>query len=177
MNDTQLILKFKQGDTSAFNTIVERHKKRIYFFALKLVQDHQAAEDISQETFLRAYNKLHSLKQESSFVPWLYKIASNYYRSIIRRPKLKVVSDIDIGLLSAESQELEEENQDQKMMKQAIATLPKKQRVALVLRCFEGLSYAEISQAMNISVSSAKAHVSYARNKLRDSMEKMNNEM
>ncbi|WP_372368458.1 RNA polymerase sigma factor [Candidatus Uabimicrobium sp. HlEnr_7] len=176
MNDTQLILQFKQGNTRVFNAIVERHKKRIYFFALKLSQDHQKAEDISQETFLRAYNKLHTLKEESSFVPWLYRIASNYYRSIIRRPMLKVVSDVDLNSLAIDRQE-EDDNEMEKAMKCAIAQLPKKQKVALVLRCFEGLSYKEISQIMGISNSAAKAHVSYARNKLRDLMERTNDEM
>ena len=177
MNDTQLISRFKEGDTAAFNAIVERHKKRIYFFALKLSQDHQEAEDISQETFIRAYNKLHALKNESSFIPWLYKIAGNYYRSIIRRPKLKVVTDIDLSCLSVEEEEKVEDDETKKAMKRAIASLPKKQKIALVLRCFEGLSYAEISQAMNVSVSSAKAHVSYARNKLRDLVERTQDEV
>ncbi|BBM85616.1 RNA polymerase sigma factor [Candidatus Uabimicrobium amorphum] len=176
MNDTQLISRFKEGDTAAFNAIVERHKKRIYFFALKLSQDHQEAEDISQETFIRAYNKLHALKNESCFIPWLYKIAGNYYRSIIRRPKLKVVTDIDLSSLSVEEEQVEED-ETKKAMKRAIASLPKKQKIALVLRCFEGLSYAEISQAMNVSVSSAKAHVSYARNKLRDLVERNKDEV
>lgn len=175
MEDALLIREMQQGNRTVFAELVERYKKRIYGFAFKLEQEHHAAEDLAQETFLRAYANLDKFRGAGSFLSWLFAIAVNCYRSEKRKRQLRIVNIESEELLQIP--EKEESHHDagsedwQAMAKMAIDRLPKKQKLVLVLRAFENLSYQEISEIMGISTESVKANLSYARQTLRNELQ------
>ncbi len=171
MEDKAIILHFQQGHGQSFNLLVNKYKKRVYFFALKLLQNHEDAEDLTQETFIRAYKGLMKFRGDSSFLNWLFCITANGYRSFKRKRQLRVAGDIDLNTLPQQILHKIDDNlhsaETEQLLHQAISRLPKKQKLVLVLRTFEELGYQEIADVVGISINSVKANLSYARQALR----------
>ncbi len=177
MEDHVLVQQFQQGKHDVFEILVERYKKRLYAFAFKLVQNHHDAEDLSQETFLRAYTSLDQFRGEGSFISWLFTITVNTYRSLKRKKSFKIV-DMEVEeVMQVPTKENDVthnfSNELQALTKTAIEKLPPKQKLILILRTFEQLSYQEIAQITGISQESVKANLSYARQNLRNQLQEL----
>ena len=173
MEDRQIVAQFVQGNHAVFDKLVQRYKKRIYFFALKLTHNHQDAEDLSQEVFLRAYRGLSNLRQEGSLYSWLLVIAANCYRSLKRKLQPTIVACEQIEQMTPVETRVEASLatvEIQEKLRQAIGELPRKQQLTLVLRTYEQLSYQQISQVLGISLDAVKANLSYARQNLRQQL-------
>lgn len=158
-----LISKFKKGDESSFNLLVQKYQKPLYFLIRKFVQNHEDADDILQEVLIKAYKSLSSFRGDSAFYTWLSKIAVNCSINLNRRRKLKRIFSIDsilkIGLRDADNPELKiERDEKSRIIKRAVEKLPLKQKSVFILRFYEHKNYKEIGFLLNISESGAKSN-------------------
>ncbi len=176
-----LIAALKAGDRAACATLVRRFSPRIYRSVLKLVGDPEEAEEILQETFIRACQHIHQFEGRSSLGTWLYRIATNEGLMRLRRRKLDTVSvdeplELEGGEMmprqlidwdwNPEHQVLNAELRQ--VMDEAIAALPETLRATFVLRDIEGLSTEETAQVLGISEAAAKVRLHRARMRLRE---------
>ena len=177
-SDTDLIRRAQANDIDAFCLLAERYARRIHLLALHYCRNAQDAEDLSQEVWLKAYQALASFRSDSSFYTWLRRITINAFLNhrrsgfFRRRGQTTIVQllQIDADQL-LESQTASPENIYNKLLlenvRKALAELTPSQRLAFLLRHYEGMSYEEIANAMNCSTGTVKKGVWRAVGKLR----------
>lgn len=173
--DEQLVERVFAGDVRAFDLLVLRYQHRLLGLIGRFVRDPHEAEDLTQETFIKAYRALGNFRGESAFYTWLYRIAintaNNYLVSKGRRPP---DSDVDIGdpeqleahasLADVDSPEANHSRDELKAaIDQAISNLPEDLRTAFTLREFSGLSYEEIAEFMGCPVGTVRSRIFRAR--------------
>jgi len=177
-------LKDLQGrDKEAFTQLVDQNSERIYRLALKMISNEQDAEDVLQETFIKAYNHIDGFKGNSKISTWLYHIAVNESLMLLRKRK-DSVTHIDAGIKTdggdilprqiidwcclPEKELMNTETRAQ--LQEAIKTLSDANRAAFLLRDVEGLSTHEAAQALDISESALKVRLMRARMQLREAL-------
>lgn len=173
--DNQLVERVLKNDTQAFTLLVLRYQHKVLGLIGRFVKDPYEAEDVAQESFLKAYRALSSFRGDSAFYTWLYRIAvntaKNYLVSKGRRPPSTDV-DVDDAQLVDDSSLLRElespdaamEKEDlRKLIQQAIEELPEELRTAFSLREFSGLSYEDITQVMDCPVGTVRSRIFRAR--------------
>jgi RNA polymerase sigma-70 factor (ECF subfamily) len=176
-SDTDLIRRAQADDIDAFCLLAQRYARRIHLLAFHYCRNAQDAEDLSQEVWLKAYQALRSFRSDSSFYTWLRRITinaflnhrrSNFFR---RRGQTTAVQLVQIDSEPLELRSVSEENIYNKLLfesvVEALAELTPSQRLAFLLRHYEGMSYEEIASAMNCSAGTVKKGVSRAIIKLR----------
>lgn len=172
MNADQIAVeRAKNGDVEAFSELVLRHQKCLLRLAYRVVGDLELAQDIVQESFMKAYQKLASFEGRSAFKSWVYQITLNTAKNKLRARNPEVV-DIEKTHI-AHDFDFEDDilNGDLKVMiRYEIERLPLKQRTALSLRIFEDLSFAEIAEIMQCPYDTAKANYRHALIKLRHTL-------
>ena len=170
--DEQLIRRFREGDGSAFDQLVLRHRKDVYRVAYRITGDASEADDLSQETFCRAFTGLSGFRGDASFKTWLLRIVTNLSLNVVqsarlaRRDATSVDTLADAGARATIQapvglDELLRRERDERL-RACIASLPAKQRTTLILRSFEGLPYKEIAAAMGCTIGTAKANFFHA---------------
>ena len=170
-----LIKKAQLGDTAAFADLVTMHGTLVYNLALRTLSDPQEAEDVAQETFMRAWRALPRFRAESRLSTWLYSITTNLCYN--RLPQLKrelaaLDPDTEINLPD-ERQIVEEALLSSEIIEQvqtAVDQLPEKYRLLITLRHIHGLSYADIATAANLPLGSVKTGIFRARQQLRHAL-------
>lgn len=170
-SDLELIKEFKEGKEQAFNQLVLRYQERIYWVVRRLISDHDQADDIVQDVFVKAYHALKSFKGDSSFYTWAYRIAVNLSLNEIRRRKVHRTFSIDESDFQYESDETHpleklESEERTRLIKKAIERLPEKQKKVFVLRYYEELPYEEIAKILKTSVGGLKANYFHAVRKI-----------
>lgn len=184
MNEKELVKKAQSGDFEAFNRLIEKYKNKIYQLALKLSKDRHDAEDILQETFLKAVDNIDKFRGESSFGTWLYAIAVNAVRAHFadrKKAELRPLEDyLPTGHESADSRpelfewgnphELMEQKELQELIDGYLAEMPNKYSMPFVLRYYEDLSIKEVAKAMKLSVAATKSRILRARLALREKL-------
>ena len=175
--DLALVRRAKKGDYRAFDLLVLKYQSRIVSIAFKFVKEIQLAEDISQESFIKAYRSINSFREESAFYTWLYRITSNTAKNYLfskGRRKESSISDFNIS----ENEDFFElptsDSPEQILMAQslkdtiydALSDLPEDTRTALSLREFEGLNYEEIAEIMNCPVGTVRSRIFRGREAL-----------
>ena len=174
--DASLIAEAKQGDLSAFNLLVQRYERQVYYVAFRMLGDSPMAEDVAQETFLRAYRGLSKFRG-GNLKAWLLRIASYACNDIIRSRRGK--QDVSLETIIEESGDTwaspdpspEEEalrGELGREIQRGLLTLPQDQRMVLVLVDVEGMSYGEAAASVGISPGTLRSRLSRARAKLRD---------
>jgi len=155
----------------AFDTLAERHRPELVAYLTRLLGDAHAAEDACQDTLLRAYRAYARLRPDSNARAWLYKIATNTALNALKRRRRAAAhtADVDMEQLSADSVSFEQREQ-MRTVRQAVETLPLKQRAALMLRQFQGMAYAEIALSLGCSPEAARANVYQAIRRLRETL-------
>ena len=177
-SDTDLIRRAQADDIDAFCLLAQRYARRIHLLAFHYCRNAQDAEDLSQEVWLKAYKALRSFRSDSSFYTWLRRITINAFlnhrRSSLfrRRGETTTVQLVPIDSeTSLESRSTSPENIYNRLLFEsvidALAELTPSQRLAFLLRHYEGMSYEEIANAMNCSTGTVKKGVSRAIVKLR----------
>ena len=171
-SDQIYIDKVLKGDTNAFAFLIDKYKNMAYTLAIKVVKSHEDAEEVAQDSFLKAYEKLESFQGNSKFSTWLYTII---YRNAITKIRKKKVatSDIDDYVINNYSQgtefpQLEEmkNEEQQKYVKEAIDRLPEKDALLITLFYMNESSIEEIEQITNLTQSNIKVILFRARKKL-----------
>jgi RNA polymerase sigma-70 factor (ECF subfamily) len=153
-SDDRLVSRFLLGDGSAFDELVLRHRLTVYRLAYRLLRNHEDADDVSQEAFLRAYRALPGFRGDATFRTWITRIVINLALSarharaaalpIEETPAPKAdPTGPDVALKRA--------------IRRAVGGLPPRQRQVLVLKIYEGMKFSEISQAAGMSIGTAKA--------------------
>ncbi|MCG9128726.1 RNA polymerase sigma factor [Candidatus Poribacteria bacterium] len=185
-NDDKLIRKFLSGDDSAFKILVERYQDSIHTLAWRKIQDYHYAEEIMQDTFLKAYNKLPSLKNHTQFAGWIHVIADRLCTDWVRKYKpeiqsLDVTDNDEIELSSfkhhmTEQREIERNEYCQKLVNKLLEKLPEKERNVLILYYLDDMSTKEISETIGVSVNTITSRLQRARKRLQSDNEIINQE-
>jgi RNA polymerase sigma-70 factor (ECF subfamily) len=183
MDETALIKRAKSGDVSAYNRLVLHYQDLAYNVALRIMKDPPAAEDMTQEGFVSAYQALHQFRG-GSFKSWLLRIVTNKCYDELRRYKRRPQSSLDeltednesFPALRSDVAGPERARQQEEMMQavsRCLDELPESQRTAAVLCDVEGFDYKEIADVMSVSLGTVKSRISRARRKLRDCLRGM----
>jgi RNA polymerase sigma-70 factor (ECF subfamily) len=171
-NETALIARAQDGDRQAFGLLVLQHREKIIQMVYRMCGNAESAQDIAQETFIRAWIHLPNYRPRSPFRNWLYRIANNATLDLLRREKETV--DVESLPLPEPGEGIEAmlEAHDRKaIIKEAVLNLPPASRNVLVLREYEGLSYREIAETLSIPIGTVMSRLSYARKRLSVTLE------
>lgn len=165
-NEIVLIHRAQQGDRDAFGDLVFLHRQGVINVVYRMCGNLHVAEDAAQNAFIKAWKNIPNYKPQASFRSWLYRIAINAALDILRREK--PVVDIDLVQVSHHPKiETRIEKQEKvDLVKQALLGLPETSRTVLILREYEGLSYKEISETLNIPLGTVMSRLNYARKSL-----------
>ena len=168
-DDIYYIEKVKDGQTNYFSYIVERYQDIVFSIALKVLRNREDAEEMAQESFIKAYKSLHTFKGNAKFSTWLYRITYNSCISEVRKKKIYFASTDDIEI-EDETEELNldgipEENRA-RVIKAALEKLPEEEYTLVLLYYFEEQSIEEISKVTKLSESNTKVKLYRARKKL-----------
>lgn len=179
MNELELIDRLKHGDETAFKIIVETWQDMVYNTSLGVVQSAEDAEDVAQEVFIQVYESVHQFKGDSKFSTWLYRIAVTKSLDHIRKKKRKKRFAFLQSIFGANEEEVvhtpdfhhpgvELENKEKAaVLLRAIEKLPDNQKVAFTLHKMEGLSYQEVAEVMESTVSSVESLMHRAKGNLK----------
>ncbi len=181
-SDGAVVVRAQSGDGDAFRMLVERHSRSVFRLAYRMTGNEQDAEDVVQETFLRAYKQLSHYESRSSFSTWLYRIASNYSLDVIRmrkRHEQKRETGTEEGRDILDTVPTHQPAQDRlvfsnqvsERVSAAMNDLSDLERSAFVLRHFEGLSIEEIGGMLGTSLNATKHSIFRAVQKLRKRLE------
>ena len=168
--DYELVQKTKDGYNDAFSVLVQRYEKPLHSLSMRYVHDTYLAEDIVQESFLKAYEKLASFEFRSAFKSWIYRIVINTAKNSLRSKK----PTVDIDDMQIKVENLCEINLIEKQLieqaKVIIDTLPSKQQKAVKKRVFEDMSFKQVAQEMDCPYDTAKANYRHGLLKIKEKM-------
>jgi RNA polymerase sigma-70 factor (ECF subfamily) len=170
--DIDLINRCGAGEREAFDELVLKYQKPLYFMLYRMVSDHDEASDILQKTFVKAFTGLGRFEQRSSFKTWLYQITINLAKNLYRdRARVQHVS-LDDVVIRKDPKTLESliDNESRQRLRRAFSRLPEKQRLTLMLRVQEERKFEEIADIMKCSIGTAKANYHHAVQKLKGMM-------
>ncbi|MCR9064631.1 MAG: RNA polymerase sigma factor [Cytophagales bacterium] len=183
MDQKTLITQLKQGDETAFRQLVEQYQSLVFNTILSMVQNAQDADDLSQEVFIEVYRSIASFREDAKISTWLYRIASNKSLEYIRKKKTKKRFAFVKSLFTSDDEPdiqpsdfvhpgVELENKERaEVLFRAIAKLSDNQRLAYTLHNIEDLSYKEIAEVMQVSLSSVESLLFRAKQNLRKLLE------
>jgi RNA polymerase sigma-70 factor, ECF subfamily len=187
IEDRALLERAQEGDVDAFESLVERHKDRLYGLALRMTRSEADAAEVVQDTFLAAYQNLKHFRGEAAFGSWVHRIAAN--NALMRLRHQRVVEAATEELLAPEftergslaevpevdwSRRADEKVLDEELgraIRQGTDSLPEGYREVFLLKDVEGMSYEEISEMMGISVAAVKSRLHRARLALREKID------
>ncbi len=170
--DLELIQDVKSGIKAAFEELVQRHEKFLMKVVVRMTRDLDAAEDIVQDSFIKAFRRLHLFEGRSSFRSWLYQIALNTTRNRFRKTNRETIGTdhLDIAV-EGESESNLIAVDVRNVIQKEVDKLPDRQKTALSLRIFEDLSFKEIAEIMQCPYDTAKANYRHALLKLKERLE------
>jgi RNA polymerase sigma-70 factor (ECF subfamily) len=166
-NDLELVESFQKGNEASFNELVRRYQEKVYWIAHRFVNDHDQADDIVQEVFLKVYRALNDFRGDSGVYTWLYRITVNISLNTIRKQRIKDFLRIDefFEYPSEESEQPDkqyEQSEQKQLIEEAIQRLPEKQKAVFILRYYEELPYEDISKILKTSIGGLKANYFHA---------------
>ncbi|MGD1845620.1 MAG: sigma-70 family RNA polymerase sigma factor [Salibacteraceae bacterium] len=180
LSDRVLISRYLKGSEESLEILIGRHKERVYIYIVNLVKDHELAEDIFQDTFVKVIKTLKrgSYNEEGKFLPWVMRIAHNLvvdtFRRAKRMPTTSGSQDFDIfDTIKQEDPNVEERmmvNQIHGDIKKLIELLPDEQKKVLKMRHYQGMSFKDIAEDTNVSINTALGRMRYALINLRKLM-------
>jgi RNA polymerase sigma-70 factor (ECF subfamily) len=179
-SDEELVAAFQAGDASAFDVLVSRWDRKIQGAIYRVVGASEDSRDLCQEVFLKAYRALAGFKQEARFSSWLYQIALNACRDRLRRRRGRTQVSLD-DLADGEREPLQRgpsaldlvEAQDlARAVAAAMATLPEEQREVIALKEYQGLTFVEIAETLDVPVSTVKTRLYRGLGLLRQQLER-----
>lgn len=172
-DDVKLVKASLDGDRSGFETIVDKYKKTVFNIAIRVINDYDDAEDITQIVFIKAYENLETFDSKHKFFSWLYRIAINESLNFLNQKKR--FEEIDTENLSTEEKNPEENyyhSEVSRNIEKALMDLNIDYRLVVILRHFQGLSYDEIGYVLDVPEKTIKSRLFTARSLLKDILSK-----
>ena len=180
-SDVQLLEIFHKGSRvereKVFGIIVKRYSRSLYSYLRRILVSHDDTDDILQETFIKAWNNLDTIKDGGALKNWLYRTASNAAISLLReRANAMTVplDDYDVIQESSNAEEMAQMDRMSRLTSEAIHSLPKIQQMVFTMKHFQGLKYSQISEILGTSEGSLKASYHIAVEKIRKYVEQKN---
>jgi len=169
-SDLELIRRVKSGDTRSFDELMQRYATRIYRVIYGMVHNYADAQDLSQETFVHAYEGIKGFKEKYRFYTWLYRIAVNLCINHCKRKKLAQFVPIENGESYPDPNPANDTaSQDlRRAVEKRLVQLPEEQKTVFVLRTFEEMGYQKIAEVLGISIGTVMSRLSRAREKLKE---------
>ena len=185
LSDNSLVKQFIDGNQSAIEILITRHKKRVFTYIFLVVKNHHLAEDIFQDTFIKVIRSLKTGKytENGKFISWVLRISHNLIIDHFRKEKLlNTTSNDDSSIDLFNSPKFSEENIEDKIVYDQITSdvrllideLPDDQKQVILMRHFQGLSFKEIADQTDVSINTALGRMRYALINLRKLIEKKN---
>ncbi len=178
MTDAELVRRTLSGDTHCYDVLVQRYQRQVYSLLFRLLGNATDAEDLLQETFIKAYRALHSFRQDASFLTWLYKIAANLSIDLMRMRRSRATASLDEEADFGREPPATDRRSDpeETAMREAVAEsvheaimeLPERYRRAVLLRHVADMSIEEIAEALCLPTGTVKTHLFRARAILRE---------
>ena len=175
-DDFSLIKQFIDGDELVFNDLLKRHKDKVRNIIYLTLSNTDGVDDIAQEVFITVYRHLKNFRFESQFTTWLYRITINKCKDHLRK---KNIRSIFLPLKDEEPvfESINEDTDIKHIVRNAIATLPDKLRIPLVLKDLEGFSYQEIADTMECEIGTVKSRIFRAREALKKILKPLEKEL
>lgn len=184
LSDQEVVALAREGREAAYRELIRRYERPVFSLVLRMVRDRQLAEDLSQETFIKALNAISTYRPEYKFSSWIFKIANNAAIDHLRRRELDTLS-LDGAPNASTPEEIEatalqvggkgesaldelEARELGSAIERAIAQLRPEYRACILLRHVEGLAYEEIAQSLDLPLGTVKTYIHRARHELRD---------
>ena len=170
LDDRALVAAATAGDRAAFDVLVRRHQRTVYGVCYRFTGDHADASDLAQDAFIRAYRGLARFKGDAAFSTWLYRIAVNVCltRAAVKTPALDPIEPLELADLSGDRPDDPlRRAEDAARVKAAIARLPEKQRMTVILRVYHELPHDAIARTLGSTVGTVKANFFHALQNLR----------
>lgn len=171
-SDSELLEQFRSGDNPdyAFNLIVKKYQQRVYYHIRRMVIDHDDADDVTQNTFIKAWKGLAGFREDAQLFTWLYRIATNEALTFLKKKRTVLM----IPIVNVERQLSDKIDHDplikadelQKKLQKAILTLPEKQRLVFNMKYFDEMKYEDMSAVLGTSVGALKASYHHAVKKI-----------
>lgn len=181
MQESELINKAKKGDIAAFEELVRLHEKKVYTIAYKYMGNYEDAGDITQETFIKAYQVINTFRGEASFATWISRIAANKALDELRKRKrfqttsLEEEIELEAGSVSKEiaaedatPEEYYLQQETGEYLQHLLDEMREEYKVVIIMREVEGRTYEEIAEALACSLGTVKSRLSRARNHLKE---------
>lgn len=167
-DELELVAKAQRGDQQAFCQLVSCHRQGVINVVYRMCGDAALAEDAAQEAFLRAWQHLGRYRPSSPFRNWLYRIALNAaYDALRRAPQTLDVDELSLASAEDGPHAIFAREERARRVRRAVRALPEASRSVLVLREYEGLSYREIADVLDIPIGTVMSRLNYGRNRLR----------
>jgi RNA polymerase sigma factor (sigma-70 family) len=173
-SDSELLQRFRDPEGNnrhyAFNLLVKKYQQKIYYHVKRMVIDHDDANDLVQNTFIKVWNHLDDFREDSQFYTWVYRIATNETLAFLKQKKRRFflpIVDVEKELESKlDNSPAINANKLEHELQKAILSLPEKQRVVFNLRYYDNMKYEEMSEVLGTSVGALKASYHHAATKV-----------
>ena len=172
--DTELLIEFRAPATreKAFTAIIRKYQEKLYWHVRRMVVDHDDANDVLQNVFIRVWNALENFREDSQLYTWLYRVATNECLTFLEQQKKKSsvsLSDVESGLSNKIKADTNfDANKLEWKLQLAIQQLPEKQRIVFTLRYYDEMPYEEMSRVLDTSEGALKASYHHAAKKIED---------
>ncbi len=173
-DDKELLIQFHTASTkeSAFTAIIKKYQEKLYWHVRRLVVDHDDANDVLQNVFIKVWNALENFREDSQLYTWLYRIATNEGLTFLEQQKKRItvsLSDVESGLSNKVKADTNfDANKLEWRLQMAIQQLPEKQRVVFNLRYYDEMPYQEMSKILETSEGALKASYHHAAKKIEE---------
>jgi RNA polymerase sigma-70 factor (ECF subfamily) len=184
-DEALLVVASQRGDQDAFAQLVKRHQRRVFNLVFRMLQQYEEASEVTQETFLAAWQGLPSFRGDARFSTWLYRIAYNCSLKQLEQRKrdraLRAVMQAEQALVESRGEELLEAGLEararQAMVHEQLSALPPKYRIVLILRHLQDMTYEEMAEILSVPIGTIKTHLFRARNLLKERLEALDREL
>jgi RNA polymerase sigma-70 factor (ECF subfamily) len=180
-DEMQLVAASKRGDQDAFAQLVQQHQRRVFNLVFRMLQQYEEASEVTQETFLAAWQGLPAFRGDARFSTWLYRIAYNCALKQLEQRKrekaLQVCMQTEEVIAQEQCLDAElEARARQALVQEHLANLPAKYRIVLVLRHLQDMTYEEMAEILTMPIGTIKTHLFRARNLLKERLETFEHE-
>ncbi len=171
-NEKQILelIRSSQGKNYGFNLLVQEYREKVYWLVRRMVVNHEDADDITQEVFIKVWKNIHSFRGDSALFTWIYRIAANEAIRHLQRQKVRAMLSFQSLQSNLEQQLIADiqidSNKQIKLFQQAMLSLPPRQKLVFTMKYYDNLKYEEISEILGTSVGALKASYHLAVKKI-----------